>query len=215
MTEKQRIRLRFEKRDRLRFISHHDLLQTFERAIRRAGFEVAYTQGFNPRPKLTFALALPLGVESYDEILDIELPRAVDAGRFLEGIASVLPPGLNPLACEALTGKSSLQVESCDYAVELEPEQIDVVSNGLERFAAASDPVITRERKGRVREIQIKQLLDGVRLDRQRLVFTVCYPPEGGLKPGEFLTWLGLDAEAVKIIKTKTKLKNSPPSTPT
>jgi len=174
---------------------------------------VAYTQGFHPHPKLTFALALPLGVESHDEVVDIELAEPVETKDCLERMSAVLPPGLDPFSSEEMQGKVSLQVVSCDYHVDLDESQLEVAQSGLERFASASQPVITRERKGKLREIQLKQLLEGVRLDRQRLCFTVLYPPEGGLKPGELLTWIGLDPEGLKVVKTQTKLKNSPPPT--
>ncbi|MCZ7607200.1 MAG: TIGR03936 family radical SAM-associated protein [Planctomycetota bacterium] len=74
-----RYRMRFEKREALRFISHHDLMRVFELALRRSGLRVAHTQGFNPHPKVSFALAIPLGVESLDEIVDIDIEHEAEA----------------------------------------------------------------------------------------------------------------------------------------
>src|SRR5690606_23183450 len=103
-----RYRLRFEKRDALRFISHHDLMRVFELALRRSGLQVAFTQGFNPHPKVSFALALPLGVESLDEIVDIDLrhddhPPSPD--HVLQQLAGQMPGGLRLTQAEQATGR--------------------------------------------------------------------------------------------------------------
>ena len=74
----QRIRIRYAKRGPLRFTSHRDFARAFERALRRAAVPIAYSQGFTPHPKISYASAAPTGVASEAEYLEIGLQAAVD-----------------------------------------------------------------------------------------------------------------------------------------
>lgn len=84
--------LRFTKKGDLRFISHLDLQTLFVRAVRRAGMQMVYSQGFNPHPKLAFAGPLPLFMESDGDVADIELAQVVSAEEFKTRLNSQLPP---------------------------------------------------------------------------------------------------------------------------
>ena len=85
-----KLRLRFKKEGLARFISHLDLMRTFERAFRRAELPIAFSQGFNPRPKMTFASALSVGISSSSEYLDVEFSEDVSAS----DVALTLNPAL-------------------------------------------------------------------------------------------------------------------------
>lgn len=93
----QRIRITFGKHGRLRFVGHLDLAKTWERVLRRANIPLEYTQGFNPRPRLQFAAALPVGVTSESEYLDIWLTERL-TGQFpdewLAHLQATCPSGL-------------------------------------------------------------------------------------------------------------------------
>lgn len=78
----QRIRVWFRKGERVRFISHLDILRHWERAIRRAGLPLAYSQGFTPHPKIAFAAPLPLGFTAEAEVMDVTLTERVDLAEF-------------------------------------------------------------------------------------------------------------------------------------
>ena len=86
----QRIRLRYAKRGPLRFTSHRDFARTFERAVQRAGVPIAYSQGFTPHPKVSYASAAPTGVASEAEYLEIGLRARVDPAGALP---AARPPG--------------------------------------------------------------------------------------------------------------------------
>jgi radical SAM-linked protein len=73
-----RLRLRYSKLGKVRFVSHRDGARLWERAVRRVGLPVAYTEGFTPRPKLSFGLALPTGAESVAEYIDLDLVEGAD-----------------------------------------------------------------------------------------------------------------------------------------
>ena len=93
-----RVRIRFAKHGKVRFTSHRDVARIWERALRRAGIPIAYTEGFSPRPKLSFGLALSTGHESHGEYLDValrEAPEPVAVERLPARLGPVLPAGID------------------------------------------------------------------------------------------------------------------------
>ena len=93
-TTERVIRFRFEKTGSLRYISHLDLARTVKSAVRRAGIALAYSHGFNPRPKLVFALPLSVGVESVSEYMDMSVLSDGTPEEFAEKLQQVLPAGI-------------------------------------------------------------------------------------------------------------------------
>lgn len=96
----ERILFRFSKEEPVRFVGHLDLMRVFERAMRRSRFPIAYSQGFNPRPRMSFASALTLGATSEWELCQLDLagstpPAEVHAA--VEALRSQLPPGISVL----------------------------------------------------------------------------------------------------------------------
>ena len=93
----QRLRVRYAKRGRLRFTSHRDFSRAFERAIVRARVPMAYSSGFNPHPRISYAGASPTGAASEAEYLEIGLAREVDPAEVLTALDEALPHGLDVL----------------------------------------------------------------------------------------------------------------------
>ena len=98
-----RLRIAYTKIEDARYIAHLDLTRVFERAIRRAGINMSYTEGFNPRPKISFGFALAVGTEGEREYVDIDIQRDMDLGEVLGRIQEQLPPGIRLLQGRALT----------------------------------------------------------------------------------------------------------------
>src|ERR1700712_2528911 len=90
----QKVEIRFKKGEAVRFISHHDLMRAMMRAVRRAGLPVRLTEGFNPRPRIVFPVALEVGVASLDEVAEIEFNQCLDTQEVFRRLSSALPPGL-------------------------------------------------------------------------------------------------------------------------
>jgi radical SAM-linked protein len=147
-----RIRIRFSKIGRVRWTSHRDVARMWERALRRARVPMAYTEGFSPRPKLSFGLALPTGCESNAEYLDVALREPVAPGEITTTFSSLLPDGVDVLAAQVLpSGAGSLQEEvtSCRWEIDVPQMDPDDLSEAIARVLGAEVLSVTRERKGR------------------------------------------------------------------
>ncbi|MBA8795991.1 radical SAM-linked protein [Friedmanniella endophytica] len=94
----QRLRLRYAKRGRARFTSHRDFSRAFERALRRAGVPMAYSSGYSPHPRISYANAAPTGAASEAEYLEIGLVRVCDPEQVRAALDAALPPGLDVTA---------------------------------------------------------------------------------------------------------------------
>lgn len=165
-----RVRIGFTKLGKVRFTSHRDVARIWERGLRRGGLPLAYTQGFSPRPRISFGLALPTGYQSCAEFLDLDLrPDAcdgsairVDGGR--EGttitvaelpalLSDILPAGLDIRAVEVLptVGRvESLQeaVTACTWRFEIRDLDPEAAQRAVAELLAAPTVLVERERKG-------------------------------------------------------------------
>ncbi|HJR27030.1 MAG TPA: TIGR03936 family radical SAM-associated protein, partial [Acidimicrobiales bacterium] len=146
-------RLRYSKLGKLRFLSHRDLARLWERSLRRAGVPVAYSEGFSPRPRLHFGLALSTGHEGLAEYLDVDLtPEAEIAVEDLPALVNaVLPDGIAALgAVPVEPGTPSLQqaVSSCSWQLEVVGATPDAAAAAIARVLAADALPIRVERKG-------------------------------------------------------------------
>ena len=92
------VRIWFEKKGMIRYISHLDLMRTVTRAIRRSEIPLWYTEGFNPHPYMTFSLPLSLGTESECESMDIKIEGDITDGEILGKLQAVMPDGINVTA---------------------------------------------------------------------------------------------------------------------
>lgn len=159
------IRFRFAKLGKVRFTSQRDVARMWERALRRARLPLAYTEGFSPRPRLSFGLALPTGCESEAEYLDVVLdaervgPQGIAAATLPAVLSPLLPDGVVVHEAARLTpGRGSLQqlVTSCSWTVDV----AGVAREGLEAkvaaFLEAPSVHLIRERKGRPVEDDIR-----------------------------------------------------------
>ena len=117
-----RLRLRFRKTGRLRYISHLDLVRTMTKAVSRAKLPVWYTQGFNPVPKMVFATPMSVGMESLDELVEIRMTEHVDPAKAIEALNRAVPREL--CFYEAYEPENKLtDVAYAEYEVLLRTEQ--------------------------------------------------------------------------------------------
>jgi len=130
----QRLRIRFRRGPAVKFISHLDIMRLWQRALIRAGIPLAYSEGFNSRPRLSLAVPLAVGVTSEAELMDITLARPASPHFFTAAVSQQLPPGIEILQVHqvALTLPSlQSRVRYAEYEVGLEAEK------GQQEVAAA------------------------------------------------------------------------------
>ena len=152
-----RLRIRYSKKGKVRFISHRDVARIWERALRRVGVSVAYSQGFSPRPKLSFGLALSTGHESEAEFLDLELSdedgdwTAVRGEDLVARLRAALPVGLDVVAIAPVEKGDSLQqaVTSCTWAIEVDDVDREYMDAWVADVLSREEIVVERERKGK------------------------------------------------------------------
>jgi radical SAM-linked protein len=118
----QRLRISFRRGEELKFISHLDLIRLWQRALNRAGIALAYSEGFNPHPRLSLAAPLALGVTSEAELMDIVLIKFISPHTFTAAVGHQLPPGIailqtynTPLTMPSMQS----QVRFAEYTVGL------------------------------------------------------------------------------------------------
>ena len=151
-----RIRIRYTKHGKVRFTSHRDVARIFQRVLRRAGLPVSYSQGFSPRPKIAFGLALSTGHESQAEYLDIDLDperiNGLEMGDLPARLSNELPEGMAVTAAVIIDRRTaSLQqaVTSCTWQIDVIDIDANTVAGAVARALAAETLVVTRERKGK------------------------------------------------------------------
>ncbi len=155
-----RLRFMFEKRGDMRFLSHLEVMRTFARAVQRAGLRVQHTQGFNPHPKIVFSHALPVGVESRAELVDIPILEIGGPLRLLDvfrKIQRALPKGLRPWAAWRLERGAPAAANTLAAAVyeitlpaDVSAPRADEIESAVLGALAADSIEIERRRKGKL-----------------------------------------------------------------
>ena len=153
-----RVLLRFRKGDKAKYISHRDLMRAFDFALRRARIPVAYSLGFNPRPRMSFGSAIGVGVTSDDELIVLELALPLDASDIKGMLNSQLPVGLEVLAVEDVpdgvkSPLSGLNASRFQIVVACDPTAI---GKAIEELLAADEVHVVRTRGDETREIDIR-----------------------------------------------------------
>lgn len=192
-----KIRSEITKGEEIRYISHLDYASAVERAIRRTNLPVAYSEGFNPHMKISFASALAVGVTSDAEYMDVEFKEPIYVKSFCDKMREQLPPGIELLrAVEIVDKQPALMaiVNSAVYQVLL-PYDCDFseIENAIKSYNKAEMMMFTRvsPKKGR-KEIEIKQYMEKPIFATTKgmtaiLDMYIKITPMGSIKPGEIL----------------------------
>lgn len=164
----QRLRVRYAKSGRMRFTSHRDFARVFERALRRARVPMAYSAGFSPHPKISYAGAAPTGVASQAEYLEIGLAERVDPDALRATLDAALPPGLDILAVvEATDAKAALaeRLEASRWRVELPEVSPTAAAGAVERLLALPEAAVERATKDGRRSIDARAAIIALTCD--------------------------------------------------
>jgi radical SAM-linked protein len=164
------MRIRYAKRGRLRFTSHRDFSRAFERAVFRARLPMAYSSGFNPHPRISYAGAAPTGSASEAEYLEIALAEVVTTGWIEEQLSGTMPDGLDILeVVESPGGSLAERLTGSRWRIETDAEP-DAVAEAVERFLAQEEVLVERMTKKGLRQFDCRAAVvtldaDGSALD--------------------------------------------------
>ena len=198
-------RLRFSKTGKLRFLSHHDLMRLFERAMRRSGLPLRMTEGYNPHPILSFPTALGLGIESLDEILEFELSAWNAPAKIEAQLGAQLPEGIKLIKVEAFARKDRSAVEFVEYEARF-PVATDP-SAGVKAFLAKPELWIERKSDKGSKKVELRRYVIAIVTEPGRALLRIRITDQGTAKPEEVLRSIGVEpGPDVKIKKTYTEV---------
>ena len=193
----------------MRFTGHLDLQRTWERTLRRAGLQLAYTQGYNPRPRLQLSPALPLGCTSECEMIDIWLETPLAQDEVLARLKDSAPPGISVSDAQPAPANDPAlqnQVTSVEYHASLpdRPIEADVAARVEELLRADT---IQRTRRGKSYDlrplVESLVLLPAEPAGRTNLEMTLASREGATGRPEEVLLELGFDPAECSIERTR------------
>jgi radical SAM-linked protein len=164
----QRLRVRFAKRGRLRFASHKDVARAIERATRQAGLPVAYSGGFTPHPKISYAGAVATGVASEAEYFEIGLASPCVPSDVAGRLDAALPAGLDVIdVTEARGGGLADDLQVSEWRVTLPGQRADAVAAACRRFMAAARVDVERKTVKGLRRVDARSAVIALEPDRR------------------------------------------------
>lgn len=241
---KTRLRIRFTKCGDLRWISHRDLARVWERLLRRAGLQLAFSQGFHPKPRINFPSALALGIEALDEVVELEVMGAVRLDEIRDSIRREMPVGMELLNLESpeySLGKA--RVLGASYRIALPVQAADADADASSNATLENEPQSTKppaslpdpmELQAKIDEILGRQTLEIVRdektiacdpnhdyfdlkIENGHLLFTLPNLANGSVRPSELLDCLCLGhllEQGVTLQRTEVHLQDVPTAAP-
>ncbi|HEX7899186.1 MAG TPA: TIGR03936 family radical SAM-associated protein [Planctomycetota bacterium] len=203
-------RIRFTKTGRMRFLSHHDLMRLFERALRRTGLPLRMTEGYNPHPIISFPTALGLGIESLDEVLEFELTGWTAPRQIETTLGGQLPEGVKVVSCEAFDRKERSHVDFVEFEADV-PGQGAALSEGIAAFLALKECPIERVSDKGSKTVEIRRYVLAADREGERVLLRVRVTDQGTAKPEEVLRACGVKIDGtVRIRKTYTEVAARP-----
>jgi radical SAM-linked protein len=200
-----KVRLRYGKRGKLRFTSHRDVARAFERALRRAGLPMAYSQGYHPHPKISWVGAAPTGAASEAEYVEIQLVEQVDPEVVCAELDAVLPDGLAVLEA-VLAGPGGLaeRIEASAWRIEVRGLSGEQLRQATHALLAAPQLLVERVTKDGQRTIDARAAIVSLevedyptalpvpdRLSRCGILMVVVRQVSPAVRPDDVLSALG------------------------
>ena len=193
-----KVAIRFAIEGDLRFISHHDTMRLFERALARARLPVTFSGGFNPRPKLSLPLPRAVGVASRAELLVVRLSEPIEPGCVLDRLAEQMPAGVSLSACWPIGPETTVQPIQVTYAVDLPTGRVPAVTQAVASILAAETWIIHRRARSRKpgKTLDLRAYLVEASVEAGTLCWSVRVTNSGSVRPDEMLEAVGLTGSA-------------------
>ena len=177
-------RIEYAREGRLSFLSQRELQRVFERALRRKRLPLAFSRGFNPRPKLSFGRALPVGIASEKEVFFVGLSEEIPEGKLLEALGDALPEGLMIREVSRVEAPEEI-AEEAEFEIRLPPGAQPLPEDLRARM---EEPLVV-ERPSGERSFNLKEWIKDLSLKDGKLLFTLRLSP-GAPRPEEVATHL-------------------------
>jgi len=187
-------RLYFDKYGEMKFISHLDMLRFFERLFKKAQIPVKYSQGFHPRPRMSFGNPISLGTEAYNEVMDIEMEIPMSNEEILNRVNAAAVNGFKLNAVEDVDKKSVLTEEFTVMIYEITGEK--EIIDKLEELLRRDEIVEVKEKNGKRTERDLKARIQGFTRKENTVTIDLV-----NTSPNAFLTMAGIEAKDVQIKK--------------
>lgn len=199
----------YERLGPISYLGHLDFLQVIFRSLRRAKIETAFSQGFNPSPKISFGPAMPVGTESLCEIFIMELTTPLeDPNAALKTLNDVLPQGMKATSL-VLTKKRIPQTLVSEFLIKLSDPLTQDEQSQMQRFFDSKEWLITRTRKGRTQKVNIRELILDQRQDSdtELTIKILTRTGQPGVKPLEALQQM-IGREADDLLSSMVRKMN-------
>lgn len=204
-----RLSIIFHKGESARFLSHLDLMSTFEYSMRRARLPVELSEGFNPHPRMSAAAPLALGHTGEREILEIALREELPTEEVRQRLQAAVPPGIAILSVDAIPGQiksAASRVRSATYRVSLPADVPDIGSRLAELLTRDALP-IEEERDGKIRRRDLRPLILSLEATGPGTVrMVVRLNSDGSTRPEQILNLLSIPMEGVEIVREQIEL---------
>ncbi len=207
----------FSKDERLRHIGHLDIMRAMQRALRRSGLPVSYSQGFNPHILLGFASALSTGAASERELMEVTLRGEVSAEEFLRRMNASLPPQMQLVRCFPLEEKGPALmslVRAARWRVELLGEGAAAIAAAVPAFLQQEEIPSIRKTKSGEKEINLRPWIYSLSADGGTLHATLALSEQANCKPDMLVRALAAFAgtEAPRMLATREELMGEDPA---
>ncbi|MFR8990018.1 MAG: TIGR03936 family radical SAM-associated protein [Fusobacterium sp.] len=194
-------RVYFDKFGEMKFISHLDLLRFFDRLLKKSQIPVKYSQGFHPRPKMSFGSPISLGTEAYNELMDFELETPMSNEEVFDRLNSSNVVGFRVNKVEDVIGKASIMEEYTIMVYEIESEEEIIIK--LETLLNQEEIVEVKEKKGKVTTRNLKERIKSFRREGNMIEMEII-----NTSPNSYLDLAGIEQQDVKIKRLGYKTNN-------
>ena len=188
---RQRILLTFSVTGDIRFISHQDMMRVLSRAVKRSGLPVTNSQGFNPRPRIAFLQARGVGVSSAAEHVEMDFDGWVGLAQVKDSLARLLPDGMDLAQVVLSNPHSHARVGSLAYRVDFSGP-VPFAPEAVRRLLDGAEILVERQRKGRAKTVNVRPVVEDVRIENASVFMTFKVNEEGSTRPEEIFEALGM-----------------------
>jgi radical SAM-linked protein len=192
--------LRFKKFGTAVWISHLDMVRTFQRIFMRAGISIVFSEGFNPHPKMVFAVPLPLGASSECELLEFRLEEERDPSYILQRLKSVCPVGIEIFSVE-LAERKFTDICYASYDLFFADDIIPSLGTVVEHFNSRAEAVVLKKTKSGEKEKDIKPSVGKIESTDFGIRAILSVDSENFLGPELFMTALNQSGEALGMAR--------------